>query len=268
MRHIRSLVLFVGLLALLPTGPLAGQARWPTPLESTAELSLDWARPHFPDRVYGTFSGIVTLGARVRVARSVNIVGEIPNFRAPGTGSESEMGNPYIGAEIVGEDGAPAFAVGARFTGDGPGGDPRIVALFTDYERFDQAMTGKVMIISAVGHTTAWKDPEGATVRVRLGGTILHPTESGGQNEMLFDYGVRFGKTVGNAEVAASLTGRWFLTASELGPERASINSVALEAVGRTGMIRPRVGFRIPLDSEISDNVTYVLLFGVSVGLK
>jgi hypothetical protein len=268
MRHTRSLILLAGLLAHLPTGPLAAQARWPTPLDGSGELSLRWDRPHFPEREYGFLSGILTFGARVRVSNNVNIAFEIPQFRAPGTGSDASMGNPYIGAEFVGDDGIPAFTAGLRVINGSTGGEPQIVALFTDYERFDQTITADLWVISGMGHWTAWTDGQGSTVRVRFGGTIFHPTEYGGTDELVADYGVRFGKALGRVELSAALTGRYFVTQQDLGPEAGSINSAAVELVTRQGRVRPSIGLRFPLDAEVRDDVPYVLLLGVRASLK
>ena len=267
MRHTRSLILLAGLMAHLPTGPLAAQARWPTPLDGNGELSLRWDRPHFPEREYGFLSGILTFGARVQVANNVNLAFEIPQFRAPGTGSDASMGNPYFGAEFTDGDGTPAYTAGIRLINGSTGGDPQIIGLFTDYERFEQTITSDLLVVSGMGHWTAWKDPEGASVRIRFGGTIFH-SKGGESNELTADYGVRFGRSIGPLEFDAALTGRLFVTASDLGAPESSFHSVAVDLVRRAGRIRPSVGVRLPLDAEINRAVSYVLLFGLSATLK
>jgi hypothetical protein len=263
-----SLFVCVLTLAVLPPCRLAAQARWPTPLDGTGELSLRWDRPYFPEREYGFLSGVLTLGGRVQLSNNVNLAFEIPNFRAPGTGSESSMGNPYFGAEFTDGDGTPAFTAGVRIIRGSTGGDPQIIALFTDYERFEQAITSELLVVSGMGHWTAWKDPRGATVRIRFGGTIFH-SQAGATNELTADYGVRFGRPIGSQlELGATLTGRLFVTQGDIGAPESSFHSASIELVRRAGRIRPSVGVRLPLDAEINRAVSYVLLFGVSATLK
>lgn len=266
MRPLRTLLLLL-LLPQLPTGLLSAQARWPTPLDGNAEFSLRWDRPHFPEREYGFLSGTFTFGARVQVTNTINLALEVPQFRAPGTGSEASMGNPYFGAEFTDGDGTPAFTAGVRIIRGSTGGDPQIIALFTDYERFEQAITSELLVVSGMGHWTPWRDPKGAAVRIRFGGTIFHPPE-GTSNELAADYGVRFTRPTGPLELGAGLTGRWLLTAEDGGAAESSFHSLTVDLTRRSGRIRPSVGVRLPLDAEISRAVSYVLIFGVSATLK
>lgn len=266
MRFYLLLLLWV-VLAVSPPRRLAAQARWPTPLDGSAEFALRWDRPHFPEREYGFLSGILTVGARVQVANNVNFAFEIPQFRAPGTGSEPSMGNPYFGAELTDGDGTPAFTAGVRIIEGSTGGDPQIIALFTDYERFEQSATAELLVVSGMGHWTPWKSPEGASVRIRFGGTIFR-AEGGASNELTADYGVRFGRPVGPLELGAAFTGRLFVTQGEIGSSESSFHSISVDLVRRAGRIRPSVGVRLPLDVEINRAVSYVLLFGLSATLK
>jgi hypothetical protein len=263
-----ALLSLCSVLALSPARPLAGQARWPTPLDGAGEVSLRWDRPHFPEREYGFLSGILTLGARVPVSNSVNLAFEIPQFRAPGTGSDASMGNPYFGAEFGDRDGTPAFTAGIRLINGSTGGDPQIIALFTDYEKFEQAITSELLVVSGMGHWTAWKDPRGASVRIRFGGTIFH-SQAGASNELTADYGVRFGRSLGpHLELGAALTGRWFVTQEEGGGAGTSFHSISVDLARRSGRLRPSVGVRLPLDAEINRAVSYVVVLGLTATLK
>lgn len=257
--------LVVAALLALPAS-LSAQSIWTTPLAGRADIDLEWTHPHFEaPATTSTLSGVWIATGRYRVGKGGAVVVAIPRLVAEGS---SSLGNPYLGYQASVENGRSVLNLGVRLPYASGGYAPeQDLALRTDFDRFEE-MLPDILTIRAEAQGKVWQDSSGADVRARAGMSIFHPTGTGstGDNTFLVDYGVRFGREFGKADLGVAMTGRYFMSGNGGGFNQRNATEADIELAWR-GPVTPRASLRIPVTETLKSAYKTALTLGLEVPL-
>lgn len=267
----RATLQMLGVLTLATT-PLAAQRTWLVPLPDRG-ASLEIATGLYERDVTNGFTATITPGVRFPVGGGMILTGELPISQAsvrPGfigaNRSATFIGNPWIGLEM------PLRAAGRLEVGVRPGlreadeaaeFSAASFGVITEYDRFE-AWLGKATSVRGVVHLGRLPS-EGAFVTARVGGSLLIPSGTGGDPEVLANYGLRAGLVRRGTMFYAALTGRALVTSQQGTIEERSVHQLGVGLESLRGQVRPQVGARIFLDADLA-NINAVLTAGFSWG--
>lgn len=177
--------------------------------------------------------------------------------------SESQFGNPLVGVEVGGSAFPLSGEFGIRFpTVDDEHPFSSQMASYIDFDRFE-AFVPNLWTFTAAANLE-YKGPTGLLLRFRTGPALFVPTESGIDPELFGDYSAQAGYQFNRVTVLGGLTGRGWLTESNL--SNRFVDQFGFAASYRFGNFIPGVHFRFPLDVEQENYVDFV--FGINVGYR
>lgn len=277
---------FLGLVSavflLVLAGPASAQSIWIDRGVDRA-IWLEVLKPNFSEEFLtngGFFSpplkstfatSAVFLSTRWRVSGPLLLRAEIPfvnvGFKGQpqffGGTSENQFGNPFVGIELGRPDASSSGEIGVRIPiVDDEHPFSAQMASYIDFDRFE-AFLPNVWTFTAMANVQ-FTGKTGLLLRLRAGPAFFLPTESGPDPELFGDYSVQAGYQANRATVLGGLSGRGWLTESDL--SNRFIDQLGFAASYTFGNFIPGVHFRVPLDDNLSNYVDFI--FGINVGYK
>jgi hypothetical protein len=258
--------------AVFIPAPLRAQSIW---LDRSHDktLGLEVLRPNFKSEGNNEVSGLALfLSLRAPLSQQLSFVSELPfvhsNYASRSIflrgGSESTIGNPYLGVEIGRKD-SPffgEFGVRLPITSDDKFGTA-LVGFLTDFDRFEAFIPNTLPITGMLNYHH--REASGFALRFRGGPSLLIYTEGGlGDSADLFaGYSAQAGYESERFSLLGGLTGRANLTEEDAG----SVHQLGFNASLGLGNVRPGIHFRIPLDDELKESMDFVLGFNLGIQL-
>jgi hypothetical protein len=266
--------IIVGFLAMLMTGaPAAAQSVWLGPGRQ-AEVALEVLRPDFDSGDVTFLSSAVFLSGRYPLSDAVDVVVEIPisHFGVDGpvrTGSETALGNPYVGVELGPHEGSTFGELGVRLPVAAEDNGGLATGFLSDRDRWGAFFDDVLTVQGAVNYLR--REPSGFRVRLHGGPSIWVYTEDDGGDsmELLADYGAHAWYAASEqVDLSAGLTGRLIVSEGDIDFVDRMLNQVGLAVIGRFGYVHPGGHFRVPFSlSEGRDETSYVLGLSLAVPL-
>ncbi len=266
----RSVLSLLALVAVVPT--LAAQRTWLVPQPDRA-AGIELSTGFYENDVTSGFTAAFTPSVRFPVGGGILATAELPISRASvrpnflgGDQSATVIGNPWLGLELP-VAGTGRLEVGVRpglrdITGDAE----QSAALFgtiTEYDRAE-AWTGKTTTVRGMLHLGR-VPAEGAFVTGRVGATTFIPSGTGGDVEVLANYGLRAGFVARSTLFYAAVTGRALMTSESGSVADRSVHQLGIGVEALDGDVRPHLGVRIFVD-ELVNNVDAILTAGITWG--
>jgi hypothetical protein len=249
-----------------------GQSLW-LPRDRDRSILVEALHPRLETIDEDFFTAAYFLDVRCSVSPGVFVVGELPYARFDGdfyyyTGSphrsEFTPGNLYLGVEVCGTE-SPIFGeFGARLPA-------------TEEKKFGALLVGEgsdlgrvAFVTDAVPITAAFNLREvsasGIASRLRLGASLLVPTGSRLDTELLGLYALKMGYEGHAARLGIALSGSVLVTDDSGNLGQRSTNQMELHADFGHWRLRPGVELKLPLGIAASI-VPVVLGVSVSAGL-
>jgi hypothetical protein len=248
---------------------LSAQSLW-TDQSSDRAISVEFLKPEFEgDDDTDFLTSTIVLSGRMPISPTIAGEAELP-FTRYGIDndvidrSESAVGNPYLGVRIRSR--SVVYRVGIRLP---IAPEDKATALtagrLTDYDRFE-AFLSNVLAVNASATGQARLSDQ-ATLQFGGGPVLLVSTEdTGGDDAEVYAQYFLLGEfDARTVLVKAGFTGRALLTESDLDFGERSIHQFGLGASLNTGMVRPGLLVRIPLDKDLREDVDYVVGLNVTV---
>lgn len=188
-----------------------------------------------------------------------------PGFLGAST-TATIIGNPWLGIEL------PLANAGRLELGLRPGlvqpddAAEAAAAQFgaiTEYDRFEM-WSGKTTTARGVVHLGRLP-AQGPFLSVRVGASVFVPSGTGGDTEVLANYGLRGGVIAGRAMYSIAMTGRALVTSQTGSVADRSVHQVALGIESLEGQVRPHLQARIFVD-EYTDGIQAVIAGGFAWG--
>jgi hypothetical protein len=225
-------------------------------------VGVEWLKPSLSEDDETSFlSSASTLTGRFRVGEKLVLAGELPfaYFNAEYMDAELAVGNPYLGV-IFNKENSPYF-LEAGFRAPIASEDKYMAFFYSYLADFDrsEAYMPDVWSISVKNHYLK-RSESGVFFKLMGGFSYWLPRESEYSDpEGLFDYGGHLGYEAENVQVFGGMTGRIILTESDIDFKEATVNHFALFARYKGWKVQPGVVFKVPVDDDYSEIVSYVI---------
>jgi hypothetical protein len=264
--RVSSLARSALLLIFIFHGAYAGlnaQAVW-TDKFTARGVTIDHLRGFFEDESISGQSWISYLSGRFPVSATLRLKPEIP-FGYETVGENSVvLGNPYLGLEVLGNDGSSTAEIGLRLPAIYSATPMTQVAEALDFDRFEAfspetaAVTG-----SFVGRNKS----EAVQIEVAGGVTVLVPFNDN-DTEILGQYALQIVLQSRYVGAISGMTGRVLFTEGGLSFGQRTTHQFGLTILGLFGDFRPGVMTRIPLDQPLRSKINAVLGFSFSYEIR
>lgn len=254
-------------LALFPAAaPVArAQTIW-SPLDHRTTGRVEWWHAHFKeDAGASTSSGPLFFSLAFPIDRKLAVNVELPYARASiddpffgGKYSDNTVGNPYFGLQVGALDKLTSFVgeLGLRLAAARPSAFvSEAIGALSEPERFE-AFIPKTNTLSAAGNIVLRRPTSSA--RIRVGVSELLASKDNGGNNTLIDYGAQASTDVQLFRFAGALTGRYAASGDGTFSERSNHFATGMASVALGGF-RPGLSVRLPFDSDIRDQVPWML---------
>jgi hypothetical protein len=183
--------------------------------------------------------------------------------------SETAVGNPYIGIEmpvntnmLVEMGFRVPLASEKKYNALSAG-------MSCDFDRIE-AFAVKLLPLQ-MSLTAVHRDPSGLVIRLRGGPDLWISTDSkteGDKTELWMHYSAQAGFDGKHLNVLAGVTGRLWISQSDLNFGERSFHQVGINAGIDLGRFRPGLFARFPLDKDLSDYLENVIGLNCSIGLE
>jgi hypothetical protein len=224
-------------------------------------VSLDLLRPSFDGGGTSTLTTINQLGFRWAVGKIV-LVAEAPFVNAKLDGASSGallIGNPFLGvatrasSSFIGEFGVrpPLASVSSPERAFAS-----VVGLIGDFADFEAYAEDVLTIRATAGYH--FLSPQHYGLRMALRPALMAPT-GGGDTELFLDYAIQGGYETERASVGMVFSGRGLVTEPGLSIGERTTHELGLGGTMTFGRFRPAAIIRVPLDSDLSTALNYVL---------
>jgi hypothetical protein len=262
----------MSLVTLLPIS-LPAQSLWLDRRHDKA-IGMEVLRPNFTNDDDGVSGLALFLSLRAPLSNQLRFVGELPfvnsNFESSSfffeSGSQSTIGNPYLGLEI-GRQNSPVFGeFGVRLplaSEDNFGA--ALVGVITDFDRLEAFLPNTLPITGMLNYH--YKLASGFTVRLRGGPSLLIYTGAdNGGSDLFMGYSAQTGYESERVSILGGLTGRANLTEGGADFGERSVHQLGFNASVGFGNVRPGLHFRLPLDDDLKESMDFV--FGLNLGIQ
>jgi hypothetical protein len=253
---------------LLFATDLVGQPVW-TDKYSARGVTIDYLSPFFKDDQYLGPTSITFVSGRFPVSRTLRLKPEIPVGYASiegSTGTENSLvlGNPYIGLEVLGNDGSSTAELGLRLPTIYSETPLTRIAVGADFDRFEAfALETAALTGSFVGRNRS----DNVQMEVAGGVTVLVPFNDA-DTDIYGQYAGQLVFKTTRLGVITGLTGRILFTEGGLSFGQRSTHQAGLSAIGYFGNFRPGVMVRIALDKPLRNLIDAVLGFNLAYEIR
>jgi len=269
-RHfgLRAVTILGALASQVATGPhgLAAQVPW-NERGGRPSIAIEVQKPSLVVPGGDGFSfatGAIFLSARVP-AGPVLFAGELPTSLASAADiSGTVIGNPYLGLEVRGTEWSGEVGVRLPIASVSENGDiAQLVGVVSDFDRFEAFAEDLASLRASVRFDR--RDPSGLGFGGTLAPALLVPTNEGAA-ELFVGYAARVSYAWAGASAGAEFTGRLLVTEPDLDVGERTSHQIAFGAGVDLGQWRPGAYFRLPLDTDLTDSVNYVI--GLTMALS
>jgi hypothetical protein len=273
------MIVVAALVAVSLGNSLQAQSIW---IDRSARTSfaIEYLKPSFHEG-YLAGSMAAFMSAHTRVSPNAAFIVELPYAHSNEGGGyyygygdgdqEDAVGNLYIGAEILSNDGRFSSEFGIRLpTAPEESWEAKQVGYLTDFDHLE-AFLHDWITISMVGNLH-YNYNNGYVGRLRLGPSIVLPTGdlSGEDTEVMLHYSYQIWHESDRARIGAGITGVWSLTNEDedLFSGENIEHQFTVAANLKCGTVCPGLLLRMPLSKDLSTIYDYVLGLNVQVNLK
>ena len=247
---------------LLPLSAVA-QPLW-TAQPAGASVSVEWIKPDFA--VGGTtfLSSAAFFSGRFVFAQRVRLIGELPVAhlgidRIEGQETFTDVGNPYVGFELLIPNAPVWIEAGARASLVDDDDQAGVAGVAADFDRLEAFLTD-VVSVQALGNYRYRR--ESFSVRVRLGPSVLFNTMRNDSEDVFLLYAGQGWYDTGAVRVGGGLTGRYLLNADGADFSDRIFNQATLVVLADFDPLFPGLLLRAPLGDNLGD------LYDFAVGLQ
>jgi hypothetical protein len=214
-------------------------------------------------------SSTLFLSVRLGISNNLVFVGELP-FSHAGldnvNSSDTQVGNPYFGLELVRGDSPLFFEFGGRLPLVGSSNLATILGQLTDADRMEAFSPDVTSLLAALNFQNIFP-PNQIFLRARVGASLWVSTGEGGaaavfdnigeNSELFFLLSGQAGYDGRCLFLGAGLTGRIVLT-NDGNFGRRSFLQLGANARLKLGRFRPGLHFRLPLEDDLKEVLDFV----------
>lgn len=252
------------LTALFPIA-LQAQSIW-LDRSQDKSIGLEVMRPNFSAEEGDEVSGLLLfLSLRAPMTPQFRFVGELPfvrssyesNFFFTRSGSQSTVGNPYLGFEI-GQRGTPflgEFGIRLPAASEDKFGAV-LMGIVSDYDRLEAFIPNTVSITGMLNY--CHREASGFALRLRGGPSLLLNTDED-DTELFIGYSAQAGYEAPRFSLLGGFTGRAIMTEEDADFDERSIHQLGFNASAQFGKLRPGLHLRLPLDDDLQESLDAVL---------
>lgn len=256
------------LTALFPIA-LQAQSIW-LDRSQDKSIGLEVMRPNFSAEEGDEVSGLLLfLSLRAPMTPQFRFVGELPFVRSSyesnsffaRSGSQSTVGNPYLGFEI-GQRGAPflgEFGIRLPAASEDKFGAV-LMGIVSDYDRLEAFIPNTVSITGMLNY--CHREASGFALRLRGGPSLLLNTDED-DTELFIGYSVQAGYEAPRFSLLGGFTGRAIMTEEDADFDERSIHQLGFNVSAQFGKLRPGLHLRLPLDDDLQESLDAVLGFNL-----
>jgi len=273
-------IIFGLLITLMVGTPATAQSVWLGPGRQ-AEVALEVLRPDFEGGDVTFLSSAVFLSGRYPLSSAVDIVAEVPVSHlgrdssypscdrcVVNSWSETALGNPYVGIAF-GARGASYGELGVRLPIAHDDRNGLGTGFMSDHNRWE-AFFEDVLAIRGTGNYR-YRSASGFEARLYGGSSVwVYTGGFGGDNvDLLADYGAHAWYAASEqVHLSAGVTGRLFVSESDIKFVDRMINQLGLAVIGRFERVHPGFHVRFPFDfGGAFDETSYVLGLSLAIPL-
>lgn len=272
-------VFAVATIILLLPFSLTAQSIW-VDRSHNKTIALEILKPNLAGDFYDntTFpTSAMFFSLRLPISNRLNFVSEFPLAHAgvdyssdffEFDESETGIGNPYVGLEILNENSTFFTEIGVRAPLTPESNLGTTVGLFADFIDRSEAFWPDVLSVIAA-QNYHHRAPSGFTMRLRGGPSFWIYTgdeDTDADVELFLLYSAQAGYELHNVSLMGGLSGRMIVTESDLNIGERTLHQFGASASVDLGRVRPGVQFRLPLDEDFGDFLDSV--FGVSLAIE
>lgn len=243
-------------------------------------IGLEILKPNLAGDFYDntTFpTSAMFFSLRLPISNRLNVVGEFPMAHAgvdhgsvffEFDESETGIGNPYVGLEILNKNSAFLTEIGVRAPLTPESNLGTTVGLFADFIDRSEAFWPDVLSVIAA-QNYHHRAPSGFTMRLRGGPSFWIDTgdeDTDEEVELFLLYSAQAGYELHNVSLMGGFSGRMIVTESDLNIGERTLHQFGASASVDLGRVRPSVQFRLPLDEDFGDFLDSI--FGVSLAIE
>lgn len=242
-----------------------------------------WTRPYTPNRVavellhpsldagdnLTSFTGAAFLSGTALLSERMAVTAEVPVARhateaeAIST-TESVLGNPYVGLDVIGVRTPLLLELGARLPVVSDTSAATSLGMLTDFDRSDAFAPHRLTTQALLNYR--WELTRTLNLRLRGGPMLTVDTEGDVPTELLARYSVQAWSEGDRFIWGLGATGRALVT------EGGSFDDRTTHYAGGTFMlnferVHPGVIVQLPLNSAVADQVDWVMGLTLSVSL-
>lgn len=277
-RHLTAASVIAVVSFLLPFS-LTAQSIW-VDRSHNKTIALEILKPNLAGDFYDntTFpTSAMFFSLRLPISNRLNVVGEFPLAHAGvdyGSDffefdeSETGIGNPYIGLEILNENATFFTEIGVRAPLAPESNLGTTVGWFADFIDRGEAFLPDILSV-IVAQNYHHRAPSGFTMRLRGGPSFWIYTgaeDTDEDVELFLLYSAQAGYESHNVSLMGGLSGRMIVTESGLNIGERTLHQFGASVSVDLGRVRPGVQFRLPVDEDFSDILDSV--FGVNLAIE
>lgn len=276
--HLTYAFVIVVVAFLLPFS-LEAQSIW-ADRSHNKTIALEILKPNLAGDFYDntTFpTAAMFFSLRLPINNRLNVVGEFPlahagvDYRSgffEFDESETGIGNPYVGLELLNKNSTFFTEIGARAPLAPESNLGTTVGLFADFIDRSEAFFPDVLSVIAA-QNYRYQAPSGFTMRLRGGPSFWIYTGDEDLDEdveLFLLYSAQAGYESHNVSLLGGVSGRMIVTESDLNIGERTLHQFGASASVDLGRVRPGVQFRLPVDEDFGDFLDSV--FGVNLAIE
>jgi len=242
------------LLALTVFSPRAeSQPLWDQSHDSM--VMLEFQKPNLSTNAeFGFLTMAYIASARIAVAETFSLVGEVPfaNISRDGYESDNGFGNIYVGLENTRRDFYGEFGIRIPTAADSPS---TLIGAVSDLDRWEAWLEDTWAIIGGMNYRHIPEGGAGPRARLVLAGWI--PTQ-GDDIELFGIYALQLLYKKKGGEFSMGFNGRLWLTEDGSYAQRSS-HQFGLSASQTFGQFRPGLQFKVPMEEGMADLVDFTI---------
>lgn len=228
-----------------------------------SELGLRFMRPNFSHDGgdLSLLSGVYDLNVSIPFGEGLSFTGAFPfsSFSASGEGTESGIGNIYLGIQTrppAASANKSNLSFGIFLPTASDEFAPMILGLYSNYYEMQKYISD---LMTVYGNYAFCREQSNVIFSFEIGPNIFIPTKKGREGELFAHYGIFGGLKLNPLILGAELTGVAVISEDIDDFEDRFVHAVCFGAHLIRGKSRPTLFYEIYLDEEFKDVVDGIL---------